>query len=117
MPYLISYFFYLVECKVSYHKYRKRVFIVVEEDLIGMETATSVGTARVEAPGLSKAREKAGAVPTKSVRHNGNLRIKNAYMNVSFMYALIIHMDIYLYIRILPITLPYLPLIQTNLFI
>ena len=39
-----------------------------------MEAATSAGTARAEAPGLSKAREKAGAVPAKSVRLNGNQR-------------------------------------------
>ena len=32
------------------------------------------GTARAEAPGLSAAREKAGAVPAKRVRRNGNQR-------------------------------------------
>ena len=37
----------------------------------GVQAATSAGTARVEAPGLSEAREKAGAVPAKSVRRNG----------------------------------------------
>ncbi|PWI23890.1 hypothetical protein, partial [Kurthia sibirica] len=35
------------------------------------QAATSAGTARAEAPGLSEAREKAGAVPAKSVRRNG----------------------------------------------
>ena len=39
-----------------------------------MEAATSAGTARAEAPGLSVAREKAGAVPAKSARRNGNQR-------------------------------------------
>lgn len=39
-----------------------------------MEAATSAGTARAEAPGLSEAREKAGAVPAKRVRRNGNQR-------------------------------------------
>ncbi|KOY81169.1 hypothetical protein ADM90_18655 [Lysinibacillus macroides] len=42
--------------------------------MIGMEAATSAGTARAEAPGLSKAREKDGAVPAKRVRRNGNQR-------------------------------------------
>lgn len=45
-----------------------------EYQLIGMEAATSAGTARAEAPGLSEAREKAGAVPAKRVRRNGNQR-------------------------------------------
>ncbi|PWI26370.1 hypothetical protein DEX24_03260 [Kurthia sibirica] len=36
-----------------------------------MQAATSAGTARAEALGLSEAREKAGAVPAKSVRRNG----------------------------------------------
>ena len=41
-----------------------------------MEAATSAGTARAEAPGLSKAREKAEAVPAKRVRRNGNPRLQ-----------------------------------------
>ena len=39
-----------------------------------MEAATPPGTARAEAPGLSVAREKAGAVPGVSVRRNGEQR-------------------------------------------
>ena len=54
---------------------RGESFLVHEEyQLIGMEAATSAGTARAEAPGLSEAREKAGAVPAKRVRRNGNQR-------------------------------------------
>ena len=49
---------------------------MLEYKLIGMEAATSAGTARAEAPGLSKAREKAVAVPAKSVRRNGNQRLR-----------------------------------------
>lgn len=43
-----------------------------------MGAATPTGTARAEAPGLSEAREKAGAVPVESDRRNGNQRIEEA---------------------------------------
>ncbi|PWI24213.1 hypothetical protein, partial [Kurthia sibirica] len=56
----------------------------------GVQAATSAGTARAEALGLSEAREKAGAVPAKSVRRNGinGYEKKRGQERISFLSSL-----------------------------
>ncbi|KOO51936.1 hypothetical protein AMD00_05775 [Viridibacillus arvi] len=49
--------------------------------MFGAKAATPEGTARAEAPGLSEAREKAGAVPAESVCRSGEQRLRSRLKN------------------------------------
>ncbi|KOO51565.1 hypothetical protein AMD00_03605 [Viridibacillus arvi] len=59
--------------------------------MFGAKAATPAGTARAEAPGLSEAREKAGAVPAESVRRSGEQLLRSRLKNKATKIFVAIH--------------------------